>query len=348
MFSFIRLAGLVFALALVGLAARRLNTVGRGSRVPSLLQAGVGIALAAAAVDPAFVTPLQELLGLSDQSPGRLIALLIVAVATAYPLIFLAFGRAEKASKRIHDLTRALTVAQAGVPPFICKPADILVCIPAYDEALNLPAVLEQVPQNVMGRTVHVLVIDDGSDDATGSVAADHGVWVARHLVRLGGGAALLTAYQLAARVGPAVIVTLDADGQHDPSELGRLVGPIIDGSADFVLGSRRLGSAETTSRVRDQGISIFTRLLNVLGRTRLSDVSNGYRAIRAARLGELALSEERFPNPELLLAVSRAGFRVEEVPVTIRRRTFGHSKKGSNLRYGLGFVRVLLRSWLG
>jgi hypothetical protein len=333
---------------MVVLAARRLVAVGRGSRVPVVVQASIGIALAAASLDPGLVTPLRDLLGIPDEPPGRLVVLAVVAVATVYPIVFFAIGRADRAGRRIHELVRALAVAGAGRPPFEVMPADILVCIPAFDEADNLLLVLEKVPRTVLGRTVHVLVVDDGSDDSTSAVAAGSGAWVARHPLRLGGGGALMTATQLAASVRPAIVVTMDGDGQHDPAELVRLVTPIVDGTADFVLGSRRLGTAEAGSRVRDHGISVFTRLINLLGRTRLSDVSNGYRAIRADRLAELALREERFPNPELLFAVSRAGFRVNEVPVTIRRRASGTTKKGSNLRYGLGFFRVLFRSWLG
>jgi hypothetical protein len=78
-----------------------------------------------------------------------------------------------------------------------------------------------------------------------------------------------------------------------------------------------------------------------------VSDVANGYRAIRASRLSEIAFTEDQFHNPELLLGAARAGLRVVDVPVTIRRRASGTSKKGTNLRYGLGFLRVIVKTWL-
>ncbi len=84
-----------------------------------------------------------------------------------------------------------------------------------------------------------------------------------------------------------------------------------------------------------------------MLGGTDVSDVANGYRAIRASMLPALAFTEDQFHNPELLLGAARAGFRVVEVPVTIRRRTAGASKKGGSLRYGAGFLRVMLKTWL-
>ena len=87
--------------------------------------------------------------------------------------------------------------------------------------------------------------------------------------------------------------------------------------------------------------------MVNLLIGTKLSDVSNGYRAIRASRLPELVFTEEQFHNPELVLGAHRAGLRIVEVPVVVRRRQSGRSKKGGTLRYGWGFLRVVLRSWL-
>jgi glycosyltransferase involved in cell wall biosynthesis len=192
-----------------------------------------------------------------------------------------------------------------------------------------------------------VLVIDDGSRDATAAVARRHGARVVSHPMNSGQGAALQTGYLVAERLGVDVVVTLDADGQHDPSQIARLVEPIVADRADFVVGSRRMGEAESDSRARDAGITVYTRLLNLLGGTDVSDVANGYRAIRASRLAEIAFTEDQFHNPELLLGAARAGLRVLDVPVTIRRRTAGTSKKGTNVRYGLGFLRVMFKSWL-
>jgi glycosyltransferase involved in cell wall biosynthesis len=172
---------------------------------------------------------------------------------------------------------------------------------------------------------------------------------VVSHPVNSGQGAALQTGYLVAERLGVEVVVTLDADGQHDPTQMARLVEPIVEDRADFVVGSRRMGESEGDgeSRTRDAGITVYTRLINLLGGTQVSDVANGYRAIRASRLAEIAFTEDQFHNPELLLGAARAGLRVLDVPVTIRRRTAGISKKGTNVRYGLGFLRVMVKTWL-
>jgi hypothetical protein len=344
--SLLRVAGLVLALVVIAVALVRLRRRGSGSRVPAMGLLLVGVGLVAVSVAPDLVRPIQNILGLEGEPLGRLVTLLVLTTAVAYLLVFFALGRAERANQRVSRLVRALSAAQL-------EAADgedwggVLICIPAYEEADSLPAVLAEIPNEVAGLRTHVLVIDDGSRDATAVVARSLGAHVVSHPVNSGQGAALQTGYLVAERLGVDVVVTLDADGQHDPTQMARLVEPIVRDEADFVVGSRRMGEGESDSRARDAGITLYTRLINQLGGTQVSDIANGYRAIRASRLAAIAFTEDQFHNPELLLGAARAGLRVVDVPVTIRRRTAGVTKKGTNLRYGLGFLRVMLKTWL-
>ena len=344
--SLLRIAGVILAVVVIGLAAGRLRRRGNGSRVPAVGLLLIGLGLGAVAIAPDLVRPIQNILGLEGEPLGRLVTLLVLTTAVAYFFVFLALSRAERANQRIGRLVRALSAAQleaAGGEAW----RGVLVCIPAYDEAESLPAVLAQIPTEVAGLRTHVLVIDDGSRDGTAAVARSLGAHVVSHPVNSGQGAALQTGYLVAERLGVDVVVTLDADGQHDPTQMVRLVEPIVRDEADFVVGSRRMGEGESDSRARDAGITVYTRLINQLGGTQVSDIANGYRAIRASRLAAIAFTEDQFHNPELLLGAARAGLRVVDVPVTIRARTAGITKKGTNLRYGLGFLRVMLKTWL-
>jgi hypothetical protein len=342
----LRVAGLVLAIILVVVAARRLRRRGTGSRVPPAGIGIVGIGLATIALFPDLVRPIQGILGLEGEPLGRLVTVTIISVALGYLLVFYALGRAERANQRVSLLVRALSAAQLEAA-LGDRWGGILVCIPAFNEAESLPAVLEEIPPYIAGLPTHVLVIDDGSRDGTAGVARELGAHVVSLPVNSGQGAALQTGYLIGERLGVDVVVTLDADGQHDPTQMNRLVQPIVRDEADFVVGSRRLGEHAPGSRTRDAGITLFTRLVNLIGGTDVSDVANGYRAIRASRLAEIAFTEDQFHNPELLLGAARAGLRVVNVPVTIRQRTIGSSKKGTNLRYGLGFLRVMLKAWL-
>jgi hypothetical protein len=345
--SLLRIAGLIVALFLVAVALRRLRARGHGSRVPALMLFMIGLGLATVAIAPDLVRPIQDVLGLSGEPLGRLVTVLVVSVALAYLMVFYSLARADRANQRISRLVRALSAAQVEAASADAGWGGVLVCIPAFNEADSLPGVLAEVPADVAGLRTHVLVIDDGSRDRTAAVAQALGARVVSHPVNSGQGAALQTGYLVAERLGVDVVVTLDADGQHDPGQMTRLVEPIVRDQADFVVGSRRMGESDSDSRARDAGITVYTRLINLLGGTDVSDIANGYRAIRASRLAEIAFTEDQFHNPELLLGAARAGLRVLDVPVTIRRRTAGTSKKGTNVRYGLGFLRVMLKSWL-
>lgn len=347
--SLLRLVGVVVAIAIIAvvivLTRRDAN---RAIVVPLLL---IGVGLLAISVAPDVVRPVQDFIGLGDQPVGRIITVLVFSVMFAYLLIFLVFAKAERQTQRIRRLIRALSAAQIEQEHLGDHVGGVLVIIPAYNEAESLPDVLAEVPTTVAGRPTRVLVVDDASRDATRRVALDHGAQVVTHPVNGGQGSALQTGYLIAERLGVEVVVTLDADGQHVAAEMERLVAPIVAGEADFVVGSRRAGTYEreagTDSMARNMGIGVFTRLINVLGGTQVTDVANGYRAIRASRLSEIVFTEDQFHNPELLLGAARAGLRIREVPVTIRVRSAGTSKKGGTFRYGYGFLRVILRSWL-
>ena len=192
-----------------------------------------------------------------------------------------------------------------------------------------------------------VLVVDDGSRDGTGDVAAQHGATVARHVINRGGGAALRTGYRLMVDSGAEIVVTLDADGQHLPSEMQRLVKPVLDGEVDVAHGSRVLGDADRNHLARELGIVFFNRLVSLITRTHVTDCSNGYRAVRATVLPQLVLRQEQFHTSEFMIEAIKRGIPAKEVPVTVAQRLHGHSKKPAVVRYGLGFANAIVRTWL-
>lgn len=218
--------------------------------------------------------------------------------------------------------------------------------IPALDEAENVGAVVQRMPDGVCGLPVATLVVDDGSTDGTAEAAEAAGALVARHEANRGGGAALRTGYALAREAGVAIVVTLDADGQHLPEELETLVAPLADGQAELAVGSRVLGSHEGNAFARELGIALFNRLVSLLTRTRVTDCSNSYRAIRAESLARLDLREEQFHASEFLIEALTRGMRTVEVPVTVARRAHGETKKPRSLRYGYEFGRAIVTAW--
>jgi glycosyltransferase involved in cell wall biosynthesis len=222
----------------------------------------------------------------------------------------------------------------------------VVVLIPALDEAESIGEVVRAVPETVAGVPTVTIVIDDGSSDATAERAAEAGALVSRHETNRGGGAALRTGYRLAIGGAAAVVVTLDADGQHLPEEIPALVEPVLAGRADLAVGSRTLGSAEPGVFARELGIAVFNRVVSVLARRRVTDCSNGFRAIRTEALAELDLRQEQFHAAEFLLEALTRGVPTIEVPVTVAARRHGQTKKPRTLRYGVGFARAILSAW--
>ncbi len=222
----------------------------------------------------------------------------------------------------------------------------LVVVIAAWMEQDGVADVVAGVPAEVAGLATTVVVVDDGSTDDTAARAAAAGAMVVRPGVNRGQGAALRLGYAAARRRDARYVATLDADGQYDPADLEVVVAPLVADEADFVTGSRRLGSEETTDGFRRAGVRVFAWLATVLSGQRITDTSNGLRAMRAEVTREVLLLQPQYQASELLMATLAHGYRVVERPTTMRDRTAGGSKKGNDLLYGFRYARVLVGTW--
>ncbi|HZU59618.1 MAG TPA: glycosyltransferase family 2 protein [Solirubrobacteraceae bacterium] len=226
--------------------------------------------------------------------------------------------------------------------------APLAVVIPAYNEEPTVAQVVSEIPSEAAGLATEVIVVVDGAADGTAARAAAAGALVCDVPVNRGQGAALKLGYWLARARGAQVIATIDADGQYEPRELGQVVEPILAGRADFVSGSRRLGSELTTDRIRHLGVLVFGALFSLMVRHRITDPACGVRAMRAEVTAAVTLEQPQYQASELMISAALNGFRLAEVPTTMRDRASwaGHTKKDGNLRYGLRFARAALHTW--
>jgi glycosyltransferase involved in cell wall biosynthesis len=231
-------------------------------------------------------------------------------------------------------------------PDLKLSPVVGLVC--AYEEEANIGDVLRRVPREACGLEVTPLVVVDGGDDDTARVAADAGAVTFVFPVNLGHGVALRAGYDLCVSLGAQYVVTFDADGQNDPAELPQMLQPLVDDEADFVVASRRLGVDETSDTYRKWGVVFFARLMNLLTGARLTDTSNGFRALRATMLADVKdrLEQDQYQTAELLITSIERGWRVTERPTVWHERASGTSKKGANVLYGFRYAAVVLRTW--
>jgi hypothetical protein len=246
----------------------------------------------------------------------------------------------------VGDLTRGLTVQQAPTDTETPE-RSVYVVVPAYNEASTIGEVLSSLPETVRGYAVEPVVVSDGSRDRTTQAAREHDAIVVEHPLNQGQGGALRTGFEVARRHDADVVVTMDADGQHPADQLGDVVAPIDDDEADYVLGSRYRGEDDSgNSLARKGGIRAFTWLINAMANTDITDCTNGFRAIRGSRIGELTLTEERFSAPELIIESRKNGLRITEVPVTILERDAGETKK-PGIGYAIGLARTIIVTWI-
>jgi hypothetical protein len=340
----IRAVGLVLAAAIAGFTLWRRRSL-RNLDVLILLLVALGLALVSGTE---LLDSLFAAFSFEEDNNTRIIGVAVFAIVILFLLVVRALAQGSRITRELSGVLEGLAWEEfriAGHPDSFRD--RIAVVVPAYNEVDSVGQVLDRIPTEVCGVPTAVLVVDDGSRDATGDVARQHGAIVARHVINRGGGAALRTGYRLMAESGAAVVVTLDADGQHLPSEMERLVEPVLSGEVALAHGSRVLGASEPNHPAREAGIVFFNRVVSFITRTRVSDCSNGYRAVRTDVLPQLVLRQEQFHTSEFLIEAIKRGIPAKEVPVTVANRIHGHSKKPAVVRYGLGFANAIVRTWL-
>lgn len=347
---FLHIVGLIVAAAMLVNAAlgRRRRTLSVGDTVIVVVLA---IALGVVSIAPGVVQPILTKLGFPAGSSRRVIGVLVLSMILAYGLIMRAYAKVNRLEQLVADYADRLATRHFPWENAVPEPGGermLAVVIPALNEETALPSVLADIPDHVEGLRVRVVVVSDGSTDSTERVAREHGALVVGRDLRRGQGAAVALGYRVAVSLGADVVATVDADGQYDPLELPQLIRPILAGDADVVHGSRVLGDYHQPIFGRSHGVKVFARLTTWFAKHPITDPASGFRAFSADALRQLTFRERQFHASEVTVAAAKRGLRVREVPCTFRERSAGHSKKPPLLRYGMGYARSLLRTWLG
>ncbi len=340
----IRAVGLGLAVLIAGFAIWRRRSL-RNADVLILLLIALGLAIVSGTE---LLDTILSAFSFKRSNGTRIVGVAVFAILILFLLVVRALTQGSRITRELSEVLEGLAWEQfkAGGHPEQFR-GRIGVLVPAYNEAESVGWVLDRIPARVCDAETAVLVVDDGSRDATGDIAAQHGAVVARHVINRGGGAALRTGYRLLADSGATIVVTLDADGQHLPSEMERLVEPVLSGEVAVAHGSRVLGNAEPNHYARELGIVFFNRMVSLITGTKVSDCSNGYRAVRSDVLPQLVLRQEQFHTSEFLIEAIKRGIPAKEVPVTVANRRHGHSKKPAVVRYAIGFANAIVRTWL-
>ena len=203
----------------------------------------------------------------------------------------------------------------------------LVAIVPAWNEAGAIGGVVDEIL--AFDPSVDVVVVDDASEDETAAVARRHGATVLALPFNVGIGGAVQTGFRYARDEGYALAVRLDGDGQHDASELGKLIAPIRAGEADLVIGSRFVdpGGSYRPPFARRMGIRVFARLVSLLGGQKVTDTTSGFSAMDRAAIVLFATEYPHdYPEVEATLVALRSGLRLEQVQVEMRERQTGTS----------------------
>jgi glycosyltransferase involved in cell wall biosynthesis len=218
----------------------------------------------------------------------------------------------------------------------------VVICIPAFNEGRTIGSIVSRSKEFCS----HVVVCDDGSIDDTSLEAARSGAIVAAHPQNRGKGAALKTLLQEALEFHPDVIVTLDGDGQHDPSDVPLLVAPVLEGTADVVIGCRFNGGNRIPF-YRRVGNSLLSLMTNWSAGTRVRDTQSGFRAYSSKVIPTISIIESGMGvDSEILINLAKEGFRIEErnIAVTYGGDTSTFNPASHIIRVAWSIVRAAYR----
>ena len=203
----------------------------------------------------------------------------------------------------------------------------LVAIVPAWNESGAIGRVVDEIRE--FDSAIDVVVVDDASSDDTAKVAESHGATVLSLPFNVGIGGAVQTGFRYALEHGYELAVRLDGDGQHDASEIPKVLEPIEAGEADLVIGSRFVdpGGTYRPPFARRIGIRIFARLVSVLGGQRVTDTTSGFVALDRGGIELFAAQfPHDYPEVEATLVALRSGLRVAQVQVDMRERTTGSS----------------------
>lgn len=306
------------------------------------------------ALFPDVVDILLSPFEISTLPMGRIVLLLCFSVIFLLVGYFYERFKFDDLKNKLDTYFVSESIRMSGVITTEEENIDLMIIIPAFNEGENIGIVVKEVIKTAKSQfkqlSTMVLVIDDGSSDNTAEIAEESGAKVVSCVLNRGGGAAIRTGLAAGNRLKCKYLVTMDADGQHRAEDLPILLAPLLKEDAKdrglmLIIGSRLKGSFERVSFLRHYGLYLFNLLLTITTGKKIEDCASGFRAFDAKLVQNLRLTQDQYHTTEMIIEVARKKFEIIEVPIVIKKRLSGQSKKGVDLKYGLLFLRSITKS---
>jgi len=323
-FSIIRIALMIISVIIIGalIKARKDQRAGNQFFVVMIL---FWSAVFITALRPDILDDIVIITGLFNKAQF----LLILSIFIIVYLLTLQLFKNQSISFNFHRVVRnaAISNFQQQSMNSISDQLDLVIAIAAKNESKTIGVVIDKINSLKLPYSYKILVVNDGSSDDTGLIARKKGAFVINHFQNLGIGGAIKTGYIGSLFFKPEIVITIDADGQHDPKYIPDIVSMIKAGKVDLVYASRFSTIDYKTTKIRSVGNKFYTNLVNKLGKISLTDVTSGYRGIKFEKIESVFFISESNFAIEFAIRAGKNGLKIGEIPAKTESRDFGTSQ---------------------
>jgi len=295
--------------------------------------------------DPRILDSILNLIGLDNRAQFLLILSLVFIVY----LLLQQTTKTKNISFNLYNIVRDIAISNFK-KEFSNVYPNLAIVIVAKNESSTIGDVIDKIKSLEIPISYKILVVNDGSADDTEQIAKRKGALVVKHVHNLGIGAATKTGYLAAALLKSEFIINIDADGQHDPSYIPKMVSILKNNEADLVYGSRFAQESDyKTTMARSIGNKFYTSLVNHLGKISITDVNTGYRGIKTDKLESIYFISENNFAIELAIRGGRNRLKITEIATKSSQRTSGHSqfhKLEKFLIYNINAIKQILNAY--
>jgi len=277
------------------------------------------------ALRPEILDDIVEYTGLFNKSQ----VLLILSMVIIMYLLTIQLLKNKSISFNFHRVVRnaAISNFQQHTLNLNIDQLELMIVIAAKNESKTIGNVIDQINSLKLPYSYKILVVNDGSTDDTGIIAKKKGAFVINHFQNLGIGGATKTGYIGSLFFKPEIVITIDADGQHDPKYIPEIVSMIKSENIDLVYASRFSTIDYKTTMIRSVGNKFYTNLVNKLGKISITDVTTGYRGIRFEKIESVFFISETNFAIEFAIRAGRNGLKIGEIAAKTVSRDFGTSQ---------------------